>query len=45
MLHYVTDLSYVFKRRHRVNEFKLRRRGITNQSTFRCSGRADETLK
>ena len=28
-----------------VNKFSLRRYGITNQNTFRCSGRADETAK
>ena len=29
----------------RVNEFSLRSKGITNQNTFRYSGRADETTK
>ena len=36
---YVTDISHVLK--HRV---KLRRLSITNQSSFRCSGRAYENV-
>ena len=43
MCQYVSDLSNDFK--CHVNEFKLRRHGITNQNTFRCSGRTDETAK
>ena len=31
--------------KHRVNEFKLRRHGITNLNTYRCSGRAVVTEK